>query len=661
MPVSDGRSSACRKIKTDDCVVDSSNAPTSSWNLFGKKPIVPEPKAEIAELNAEIRKKAERGDTGRLHDVYAGMFREWIRNECLESRYKSPSIKYVEFDKMVKLSSWHAFRDSSWPDISRKIEECWGKMTIESGEDSFQCKIFYKAKNGFFLPEREMKSEQNKCPGKYHEMAVFMREHEDWSRCRSQTESKGDSKESIHRQNSSSNLRLSSTRKYAQFQHGESANLTRQCCALLCLELDERNKPSLRFYSYNVSTQLFEAIKEIITQSLKAQAVRYEFLISVMKLKLGLCHELHHRYHFDPSDLTATTPNLDSQSANRPSKTSKKQKTIELEDIIHNKIAPGAVQKRFGLHPFLRIFQEGCDCIPKVELGADPVRNHAGQFGQVKARTEHRMGTVGNEEQGLQTMLKEWFEITVNESGDAPEPPNNFDDVKKIKDLSKVVFFTTEDLFITSKREAMAKSQEVTVWNEAEARAKKDAKPTQNREKMRPRLPLVTAADRAQHSVGITPRHRRGISGIPNHPVGHQKAQTYEEAQRQFLFAEIGRYFKCKFAQHEEFSIRPIRLDPQAQRLIHPPILSAKKVASVDSDGPLCKYFQLCRREQSALLIEVRVIDSASCLPKTHSEPICHSIGRVKLSIFSLNLNLLDTSDCYDFSRGKSSKFSRVN
>ena len=44
-----------------------------------------------------------------------------------------------------------------------------------------------------------------------------------------------------------------------------------------------------------------------------------------------------------------------------------------------------------------------------------------------QTRSDHRMGTLGNEEQGLQTILKEWYETTRDSLDlNSPDPPLNY-------------------------------------------------------------------------------------------------------------------------------------------------------------------------------------------------------------------------------------------
>ena len=174
---------------------------------------------------------------------------------------------------------------------------------------------------------------------------------------------------------------------------------------------------------------------------------------------------------------------------------------------------------------------------------------------------------------------------------------------------------------------------------------------------MRPRGKLVLKKSvRVATAEGVTSRTRPKA-----------KPHDYEMAQRNFLFDEITKYFRKKFATIEGFSIRPINVNQDARKRFNIPESeknttrmpkfgpNMEQIPSDDDTANSCKYFQLCRREQCALLIEVSV-DSSSCksdVCKSEVQPSCHCIGRVKLTIFSLNLNLLDSSDCYDYNRGK--------
>ena len=379
-------SGVSRKIKTTDDAQQAENAENnrkSFINIF-RHSVTTEPRID-KDIKVEVLKQTEGGDKGRLHDIYTGMFREWIKKEAKDSsRYKSPTIRYVEFDKCVKLSSWHSFKESSWPDIKNKIEESWSKLNNDEVKE--RCKVFYKTENDQYLPASFLDMQDTR-PGQYHEMAIFMRDYDDWARCTNrQPES---SSQLIQRQNSNPNVKFLFHRKYAKFQHGDSQSLTRQACALLCLEQTDKNKSILRLYSYNISNGLFDAISNAIKESLQSQSVRYEFLISTMKLKLGLCHELHHRHPLDvPMDYLAT-PSVAEIPIARKTKT---RKNIELDDIISNKVVTSSTSKRFCLSPFIRMFQDGCDSIPRVNLFAngaiDPVRSHAEQFKKVKTRVK---------------------------------------------------------------------------------------------------------------------------------------------------------------------------------------------------------------------------------------------------------------------------------
>ena len=166
------------------------------------------------------------------------------------------------------------------------------------------------------------------------------------------------------------------TRRYAKFQHGAGA-LTRQSMGMIFLDIDEQNETKLKFYSYNLSNALFDDLKKLITTSLQAQQIRYDFLVSIVKVKLGLSHELHHKARPEMLDFPST-PEI------RKTVSSKK-KGIEVQDIIENKVN-GECKKRFNFFPFLRLFNESFDSIPQVRDDSDPVKNHAEQFRQVKQR-----------------------------------------------------------------------------------------------------------------------------------------------------------------------------------------------------------------------------------------------------------------------------------
>ena len=166
------------------------------------------------------------------------------------------------------------------------------------------------------------------------------------------------------------------TRRYAKFQHG-AGELTRQSIGMIFLDIDEQNETKLKFYSYNLSNALFDDLKKLITTSLQAQQIRYDFLVSIVKVKLGLSHELHHKARPEMLDFPST-PEI------RKTVSSKK-KGIEVQDIIENKVN-GECKKRFNFFPFLRLFNESFDSIPQVRDDSDPVKNHAEQFRQVKQR-----------------------------------------------------------------------------------------------------------------------------------------------------------------------------------------------------------------------------------------------------------------------------------
>ena len=120
---------------------------------------------------------------------------------------------------------------------------------------------------------------------------------------------------------------------------------------------------------------------------------------------------------------------------------------IPLQDIIDNKVN-GECKKRFNFFPFLRLFNESFDSIPKLKNDADPVKNHAEQFRQVKQRSDLRTGTVGDEEQGLQTILSDWSKIADQNTAPLPHPPINYLEVRKIRQHSKVVYFSAQNLYL---------------------------------------------------------------------------------------------------------------------------------------------------------------------------------------------------------------------
>jgi len=197
---------------------------------------------------------------------------------------------------------------------------------------------------------------------------------------------------------------------------------------------------------------------------------------------------------------------------------------------------------------------------------------------------------------------------------------------------------------------------------------------TQNeRPKFRERTKLLYAEKK---NIGRNIASAEGVTGrtlgrtpLPSKTAG--KPPDYEMAQRIFLFEEITRYFRKRFAGIDEFSIRPIKLNHDARKRFLIPESDKKPERTRnsgnstnlktenncdDDSASSCKYFQLCRSEQAALLIEVSV-DSATCkseckIENVKTEQKCNCIGRVKLTIYSLNLNLLDSSDCFDYKLG---------
>ena len=59
-----------------------------------------------------------------------------------------------------------------------------------------------------------------------------------------------------------------------------------------------------------------------------------------------------------------------------------------------------------------------------------------------------RSGTVGDEEQGLQTILTDWSKTTDQNTDPLPHPPINYLEVRKIRQHSKVVYFSAQNLFL---------------------------------------------------------------------------------------------------------------------------------------------------------------------------------------------------------------------
>ena len=139
---------------------------------------------------------------------------------------------------------------------------------------------------------------------------------------------------------------------------------------------------------------------------------------------------------------------------------------------------------------------------------------------------------------------------------------------------------------------------------------------------------------------GITPRSRPGVI----------RPNDFESRQRKFLFSEITSFLKNLFRLEDGFILRPIDLTKEAKNRI--PLPGRIPRARADSEvNELSmanyKYFHLCSRENSAILLEVKV-DSSSASPyssPTHSPNGSSCIGRVNLSAFSLNLNLLDATE----------------
>ena len=97
--------------------------------------------------------------------------------------YKSSSIYYESFDR---LPTWHSFWFSSWPKIKSDLERIWcdGSANSESCQvflGSFSKAEFYRSHDDSRL---SFSRDENLIPGQYPEIAVIMRDFEDWQHSR---------------------------------------------------------------------------------------------------------------------------------------------------------------------------------------------------------------------------------------------------------------------------------------------------------------------------------------------------------------------------------------------------------------------------------------------------------------------------------------------
>ena len=95
---------------------------------------------------------------------------------------------------------------------------------------------------------------------------------------------------------------------------------------MIFLDISQLNRTRLKFYSYNLSNNLYDELKRLITNCLQSQQIRYDFLVSTVKVKLGLSHELHHKARSEMIDFPST-PEI------RKTVTTKK-KGIEVQDSV---------------------------------------------------------------------------------------------------------------------------------------------------------------------------------------------------------------------------------------------------------------------------------------------------------------------------------------
>ena len=180
------------------------------------------PKNEKEVASRERKKQnVERGNSGCLHEVFAKTFRRWIDREISSDRSakklpgepsieKRNSIRMVEFDQQIE--NWHSFKESAWPDLRYKIEEAWAKLVGEDSQKSLverakdkqeRVKVFYRQPaDEEYLPDSEF-DWTTACPGKYIEMAILMRDVDDWVRCSNKSDS---THLSLQRQHSTSTV-----------------------------------------------------------------------------------------------------------------------------------------------------------------------------------------------------------------------------------------------------------------------------------------------------------------------------------------------------------------------------------------------------------------------------------------------------------------------
>ena len=99
--------------------------------------------------------------------------------------YKSEasSIYYESFDR---LPTWHSFWFSSWPKIKSDLEQIW----CHGSADSENCQVFLGSfsKGEFHRSHDDSRlsflRDENLIPGQYPEIAVIMRDFEDWQQSR---------------------------------------------------------------------------------------------------------------------------------------------------------------------------------------------------------------------------------------------------------------------------------------------------------------------------------------------------------------------------------------------------------------------------------------------------------------------------------------------
>ena len=120
-----------------------------------------------------------------LHQYYVKdeYFRKWIKNESVNRAYKSTSIFYESFDR---LPTWHSFWFSSWPKIKSDLEQIW----CGGSADSESCQVFLGSfsKAEFHRSHDDSRlsflRDEALIPGQYPEVAVIMRDFNDWEASR---------------------------------------------------------------------------------------------------------------------------------------------------------------------------------------------------------------------------------------------------------------------------------------------------------------------------------------------------------------------------------------------------------------------------------------------------------------------------------------------